>query len=327
MGLHHGPVADASTALARFQALWYTQALWTSIYCGGLPLNASTLSAQYRAILSRESRPVVRPKPRMLGVLLCYNDADILADVIEHLLINDHDLVVWDHGSTDGTAAVLDRYQAYFVERRFIPRSVDFYGLYQAMSQNLIDHHIRSYDWVSWPDQDEILEGPDRSQSYAKHVEAIYRLGFDWIEFNNINYWWTRKDVKAIESPIRRVRNYSCFPNCAPRIRAWRASKTNIRLFNHNGIEGIKYDTNFNLRHYPMRSEAQMVRRITHDRSDLQRGILNYHYTHMAQQRRMLEVPAKILHFDDGVSELSLQPSLDWRDIYGSSAAQTPPFG
>ena len=41
---------------------------------------------------------------KLLGVLLCYNDADILEDAILHLLEHNHDLVVWDHGSDDGTA-------------------------------------------------------------------------------------------------------------------------------------------------------------------------------------------------------------------------------
>ena len=51
--------------------------------------------------LSRHSRPN-RPvsKPKALGVLLCYNDADILPDTIESLLANNHDLLVWDPAPT-----------------------------------------------------------------------------------------------------------------------------------------------------------------------------------------------------------------------------------
>ena len=56
--------------------------------------------------------------PRMLGVLLCYNDADILPDVICALREAGHNLIVWDHGSDDGTDLVLDRYKGELVERR-----------------------------------------------------------------------------------------------------------------------------------------------------------------------------------------------------------------
>ena len=50
---------------------------------------------------SRPYRTVAKPKA--LGVLLCYNDADILPEAIESLLNNNHELLVWDHGSDDGT--------------------------------------------------------------------------------------------------------------------------------------------------------------------------------------------------------------------------------
>ncbi len=40
----------------------------------------------------------------MLGVLLCYNDGDLLEDALRYLLNQEHHLVVWDHGSTDQTA-------------------------------------------------------------------------------------------------------------------------------------------------------------------------------------------------------------------------------
>ncbi|HEY4206912.1 MAG TPA: hypothetical protein VGM31_08870, partial [Puia sp.] len=69
---------------------------------------------------------------KLLGVLLCYNDGDILQDAIEYLLATNHDLVVWDHGSNDETAAVLEGFQHHLAERRLIPRSYDFYNLYQA---------------------------------------------------------------------------------------------------------------------------------------------------------------------------------------------------
>lgn len=255
--------------------------------------------------------------PRMLGVLLCYNDADILADAIEHLILNGHDLVVWDHGSSDATPQILERYRAHIVEHRHVPRDVDFYGLYQAMSQNLIEHWAALYDWISWPDQDEILEGPDRSMGYASHVARALAAGHDWVQFNNYNYWWTPSDSAAIASPVRRVRHYALFGDCSPRIRAWRAARTNIRLFNHNPLEGHKAPVNFNLRHYPMRSEVQMQRRLDKDRADLQRGALNYHYANMNSRRDRLTISAQSLHRDDGLAELDATQIFDWRQVYG----------
>ncbi len=68
-----------------------------------------------------------------------------------------------------------------------------------------------------------------------------------------------------------------------------------------------------------MRSEEQMVKRITKDRAGLQRGNMNYHYNHMAKAQNRLIVGPDRLNYDDGVAELQLKPTLNWREIYGDT--------
>ena len=132
--------------------------------------------------------------PRLLGVLLCYNDGDLVEEAVRYLREQGHDVVVWDHGSTDETPDVLRSLQGDLVELTTVPRSVDFYHLYQAMSENLLDNYVDRYDWVSWPDQDEFLEGPDRSRSYREWLYEVASSPYDWIQFNNFNFWWTPAD-------------------------------------------------------------------------------------------------------------------------------------
>jgi glycosyltransferase involved in cell wall biosynthesis len=255
-------------------------------------------------------------RPRLLGVLLCYNDAEILEDAVRYLREQDHHVIAWDHGSTDETPDVLRRLRSELVELQTIPRDFDFYQLYPTMSEHLQAVYVKQYDWISWPDQDEFLEGSDRTRSYADWVREVYHSRYDWIQFNNLNYWWTSDDDPSIESDLRRVRHYALFPDCAPRIRSWRASSTNRREFNHNPPLGEQYPQFFNLRHYPMRSAEQMTRRIEKDRSDLQRLDANYHYENMKKRTELLAIPPDRLHFDDG-TELSLDPIFNWRSIYG----------
>jgi hypothetical protein len=260
-------------------------------------------------------------RPRALGVLLCYNDADFLPDAIEWLAANHHDIIAWDHGSDDGTAHVLDAYQKVLVERRFIPRDFDFYRLYPAMSAHLIENYVSRYDWISWPDQDELLEGPWRDRTYYEYVTEVFNSPFDWVQFHNYNYWFTTEDNLNIATPARRVRRYGLFPDCAPRIRCWRARATNIRVFNHNPPQGRRFPLLFNLRHYPMRSEEQMLRRVTKDRADLQRGEANYHYNNMQAAVERLYIAPQELHFDDGRTNLDPDPIFNWRErVYGSQA-------
>ncbi len=256
-----------------------------------------------------------KKKPRALGVLFCYNDADILEAAINHLLDNNHELIVWDHGSDDETAKILDKYNDKFLERKFKPRSFDFYKMYPTMSQNLIDNYIKDFDWITWPDQDEILEGPTRKKSYYEYITDVYNSKYNWIQFNNFNFWFTEKDDPSIVSPIDRVKHYMLFPNCAARIRSWRASVTNIREFNHNTLEGERYPEMFNLRHYPMRSMEQAKRRVGKDRAAIQRGEKNRHYSAMQKQQNLYIIGSESLHYDDG-GELDHTATFDWRAIY-----------
>lgn len=265
-----------------------------------------------------------RRSPRLLGVLLCYNDGDLVADAIEYLIDQGHHVIVWDHGSSDETPRVIDHYRADLLEAKTIPRECDFYNLYLEMSHHLLANYVDRYEWISWPDQDEFLEGPDRSRSYRDAVLEVLESPYDWVQFRNFNFWWTTADDDSIVSPIQRVKHYSLFQDCGPRIRAWRASATNERHFNHNAAKGERFPTLFNLRHYPMRSEVQMTRRIESDRAGLRRGRSNYHYENMRQWRDRLFIPPEVLHVDDG-GELDLLERVDWRSIYGDE--QTPGSG
>jgi NifB/MoaA-like Fe-S oxidoreductase len=71
---------------------------------------------------------------RMLGVLLCYNDGDMVEEAVRYLREMGHHVVAWDHGSTDETPAVLRSLAPELVELETVPRSVDFYELYPRMS-------------------------------------------------------------------------------------------------------------------------------------------------------------------------------------------------
>ena len=245
---------------------------------------------------------------RCLGVLLCYNDGDLLEQ--------NHDVIAWDHGSTDETPEVLERFRAELRELRRVPREFDFYELYPEMSRHLIERYTGEYDWVSWPDQDEFLEGPARDRPYYEYLVEAHESGIDWIESRNFNYWWTAEDDPTIPRATKRVRHYSLWPDCPPRIRSWRARLTNIRRFNHNPLDGTPSPQLFNLRHYPMRSREQMRARVLRDRAGLRRGNLNVHYEHMREHFESLEIPARALHYDDGSSELNPEPIFDWKRIY-----------
>ena len=91
-----------------------------------------------RRVREQDLRFQAMSRLRCLGVLLCYNDGDLLEESISYLLEQDHDVIAWDHGSTDETPAVLRRFGSELREHRNVPRDFDFYELYPEMSRHLM---------------------------------------------------------------------------------------------------------------------------------------------------------------------------------------------
>lgn len=81
------------------------------------------------------------------------------------------------------------------------------------MSKNLIENRIDEYDWISWPDQDEFLEGPDRSKSYYEWNTEVYNSKYNYIEFNNYVYWYSENDDTSIETVKERMKYFHYFVN------------------------------------------------------------------------------------------------------------------
>jgi glycosyltransferase involved in cell wall biosynthesis len=262
------------------------------------------------------------PNARMLGVLLCYNDGDILEDSLKTLLASNHHVIAWNHGSTDNTSQILRTFKSELVEITDVPRSVDFYDLYPLMSKHLMAEYTRRYDWISWPDQDEFLEGPTRETSYPEWVRKVLESRHSWVDFNDMVYCFTEKDDTSIQS-LSRIRHYSLARLGPRKVRAWRASATNIRWFNHNPAQGTRYPVRFNLRHYPFRNEKQMWRRIHVDREGIQRGPINFHYENMKSTLATFRVRPEDFHYDDG-GPLNMSIRFDWSGIYGKGP-QMPP--
>ena len=252
--------------------------------------------------------------PRCLAINLFYNDDDIVEDALTHLLENNHELVVWDHGSDDGTAAVLDRFAPHIRERHYLPRSFDFYKLFEHVSRHVMEHLADQYDWISFPESDEFLEGPDRTRSYYHHVCEVVGSEWDFLQFRNNVFWFTDADDPAILSPRRRIKHYSVWPDCPPRVYGFRARCLNVRWFGHNDAKGKRHPVLFNTCHYPVRSLSHMDKR-ERGRIGLSRGGENAHFDAMVRNRDRMIIPPEILHYDDG-GELSKVPAIDWKTIY-----------
>jgi hypothetical protein len=254
--------------------------------------------------------------------MLTYNDEDIVLDTVGHLLASGHEVIVWDNGSQDGTWEHLQSIRGELRELRRVPRDqIDLYDIYGAMSAHLIGGAARGYAWISWPDSDEILLGDRPDEAYGAFVDRLIDSPYDWCQFRNWNFWWTTEDDPDVRSPVARVRHYALFEHCAPRIRAWRASRTNVRDFNHNALPGQRYPELADLCHYPMRSREQARERLR-TRGDISQGEQNWHYQRLQREPQLLEIPPSALNRLDHDPRrpglrLEQRREFDWWAVYG----------
>ena len=295
------------------------------------------------------------PNPvRCLAVLLFHNDEDLVDDQIEHWLRNNHDIVIFNHNSTDATTSIIDEYYSkkgeYGILRVYtLGGDIPFKNnqVFEEISHILMgrplghstyrDHiqvsdtvcsfnYSRHYDWISFPESDEFLEGPDRSKSYYEHLLDVHASSYKFMRFANVVFWFTSADDMSIKSPRKRMKHYAykSKEDCGIRIYAWRGALTNIRWFGHNLPERCcdsdGYPTDFITCHYEMRSEAQMKAKLV-DRKNVSISGQNCHYDVMASRIAdgSLFIPPNMLHYDDG-GELSLVSDFDWDTIYFSKA-------
>lgn len=227
----------------------------------------------------------------------------MLPPVIDHLVSNRHDLVVFNHQSEDNTDEICSSYLGKgIIDYQIVDRQeVPFRMLYRVCSEYVRREYVGRYDWLSWPDQDEILLGPDISRPYHEQVTELLATGYDWVEFENFVFWFTDQDDLSITNPIERVRHYSRYPKC--RTRAWRFALTNVReLGNVNEIPGRRAPEKWPLLHYPARSLEQATRRVTHDRNQpgFQFEDKNWHYESFRADPATLLVPSSRLHVFNG---------------------------
>ena len=283
-------------------------------------------------------------EPKCLAVLLFHNDEDIVEDQIKYYKhMNRHHLIVFNHNSNDNTSNIINKYLddiicVYTLSDKIIFKTNQVHEtIYKILlgddriNKNEIKLSIDSgyhlifsitYDWISFPESDEFLEGPTREYSYYQHLCILYRnVNINKITFSNIIFWFTENDDMSIVSPIDRIKHYCYKKNCGIRLYAWRGNETIVRPFGHitEKEQNDECITNWKTRHYEIRSKKHFSEK-TKDRKDITIGSTNHHYKIMSDRLENnvnygLIKPSE-LFFDDGINELKMTEIFDWNKIY-----------
>jgi hypothetical protein len=271
---------------------------------------------------------------KCLAILPYFNDDDIVKYHIEYYLNQNHDLIVFDHGSDDNTSKELDKYNNKFIERHFLPRREEqltnegIFGdkvwgwnsnspnnTWPAMLSYVCKTFYGKYDWLTFAESDEFIEGANRNKSYHESIEEIYHDGYDYTLFENINFWFTEKDDLSIPDPTERIKYYSYRDRKVYFSYRFENAPIDKQGFCHGKPQGKQYPNNFTSRHYQFRSLDHAKKRNLGRKNICQGSEENKHFKEM-QDINKLTIAAKKLNYDDG-SDYIMQPTVDWAKIMG----------
>jgi glycosyltransferase involved in cell wall biosynthesis len=207
---------------------------------------------------------------RIVAIMYCYNEQDVIAQTVDHLLDSGLELVVVDNGSDDGTYELLAERRGRGVVHleRMPTETFDLYRLLARLSEVLPRH---APDWVLRVDADEFPEGPSPGARLADSIAAEDAAGHNIVQFNMFEFWPTDADDAGEADVRRRLRHYSWISDwqfCAWKHHAGTdivASGGHLPVFPRPvppRVSPVKYVK----RHYPIRSEAQGMKRIFRDR-------------------------------------------------------------
>ena len=321
------------------------------------PQYIATKSRQYIATKSRQyiaTKPQSKLKEnfKCLTVLLFHNDEDLVESQVKYYKKNNQDIIIFNHCSTDDTTSIINSLKSNILCVYNLSKEVNFFNnevhsiIYEILNgehnlnekKDLVDlseikynqfNYSSNYDWISFPESDEFLEGPDRKLSYYQYLRIVdtYK-NINKITFKNFVYWFTDKDNPDIKDPCERIKYYSIKKKCAIRLYAWRGKFTQIRWFGHQD-ESDKIDeiVDWNTRHYEMRSLTKFHNKVkdrVKAKNEEEEVVGNCHYDLMYQQiisnTNYGIIVSSELYFDDGYSDLIETEKYDWYQIYDDNS-------
>lgn len=238
----------------------------------------------------------------ILGVTLAYNEEDCIQTAMRMLLRCCDHIIVFDHGSTDNTAEIVDAMPG--VDRVTIDRLacpvIDKDGRQTPLPWRFVAKELLQrqdiFDWVVWIDADEILRKPGGQLPCKADIESEAQNGVQVIRPMIRRFFMTDKNDNGSDYLLSFRHYKECARGHAPR--AWQLNLTpenvppgrhvydtttgpRLHPFYIAWPEGTVVSNNlWLLDHYPFRSKTQATKKVLEDRNWItpldQRRYFNY---------------------------------------------------
>jgi len=257
---------------------------------------------------------------KIVGLISTLNDEDIIQEVVEHLISQGLELVVFDNGSTDKTFEICKGFLGKgIVSLKQIKTSWFKLDLILRMEYDMAIE--QSPDWIVRCDSDEFLESGQKGVTLKDAIEKIDSDGYNLVQFDRFDFFMTNKDNTSEKSIRKKMPYYSYQGDYLYRSWKYKPGITIGDVDGHYPIfpEGNGYKIAPNklvLRHYTFRSKEQaekkmlaVVRGISDNKKDKK---INLHIKRVLKSDYTKKFDHKLLtkyeEDDNWVHEIKLCP-------------------
>ena len=226
--------------------------------------------------LAKPKKPVKLKK--VLAIIACYNDEDIIAQVIASALAEDVDVRLIDNWSFDNTWSIISNIarqnSRVEVERFPADGPSDDYEWEKILNHKALIAKNSGYDWAIHWDSDDLRESPWEDFNLVEAISAVDELGYNAIDHIDINFRPTDKNY-SVDIPLDDYFTHFEFyekKRRLNRINCWKCSVApDCDLAIQGGHEVVftgrkVFPLKFIYKHYPFRSPEQIRNKFSRDR-------------------------------------------------------------
>lgn len=211
---------------------------------------------------------------KVMAIIHCYNEKDIIKTTIEYLLKQELDIYVVDNWSNDGTYEEVETLKNNYSDRIFLERFpedkwAEKNGLFERLQRTEEICKEKIYDWYIHYDADEMRITPWENITLREMIYHADRNGFNIIENTVIDF----KLTNFYDENIFMKDSYFDFGHKQTHFQQFKTWKRddNVRIKESGGhiakiVQPKIYPFKILNRHYPFRSIEQAERKIFVDR-------------------------------------------------------------
>lgn len=215
------------------------------------------------------------PRKNIAAIMHVYNEADILPEVVKHLVEQGVEIHCFDNWSTDGSweivQTMMNQGQIKYCER-FPCEPSEQYEWHAQLTKTAAYAKTLNVDWVMHYDADEIRVSPWEGVTLSEAIAHVDATGFNAIDFTVIDFRFieTRPEVTLPYQQNLTHFEFGRRPGHFSQVKCWK-NDSQINLADTGGHDASFggrqiYPIKFLLKHYPLRNKEQANKKIFEQR-------------------------------------------------------------